>query len=74
MKDGFKETYTRLFLKQGYRVIYVGNGVSDIYPSRLAHHVFATADLLNTCRETGLDCIPFDNFNDVIKGLESLQP
>ncbi|MFC2066686.1 MtnX-like HAD-IB family phosphatase [Chloroflexota bacterium] len=72
MQDGFKEAYTRLFLGQGYRVVYAGNGVSDIYPARRSHHVFATADLLQRCRETGLDCIPFDDLNDIVKGLELL--
>lgn len=70
--DGFKEAYTRLFLSQGYRVIYVGNGVSDIYPARLSQHVFATADLLEKCRETKLDCIPFHDLHDVIRGLKQL--
>ena len=72
VENSFKETYTRLFLNQGYRIIYAGNGVSDIYPARLAHHVFATGDLLEKCQETKLDCIPFDDLNDVVKGLESL--
>ena len=73
VEDSFKETYTQLFLNQGYRVIYAGNGVSDIYPARLAHHVFATGDLLEKCRETKLDCIPFNDLNDVVRGLENLQ-
>ena len=74
-EDGFKEKYTRLFICQGYEnIIYVGNGVSDIYPARLARHIFATGDLLNKCRETSLNCIPFEDLNDVVKGLEELRP
>lgn len=72
--DGFKESYTELFLSRGYRVIYVGNGVSDIYPARRAHHVFAIDDLLERCHETNLNCTPFNDLNDVVKGLERLQP
>ncbi len=69
LEDGFKETYTELFIQRGYRVAYVGNGASDIYPARRAHHVFATGDLLDCCQEANLDCTPFDDLNDVVRGL-----
>ncbi len=72
LSSDFKAAYTRLFLKQGYRVIYVGNGPSDIAPASLAHHVFARGGLLDCCREMNLECKPFDDFNDIAKGLESL--
>lgn len=73
LEDSFKETYIKLFVKEGYRVVYAGNGVSDIYPARRAYHVFATGELLELCRETNLNCTPFDDLNDVVKGLELLQ-
>ena len=73
LQDGFKEAHTRQFLRQGYRIVYVGNGVSDIYPARRAHHIFATGDLLECCQETNLVCTPFADLNDVVKGLELLQ-
>ena len=72
VEDSFKETYTELFLSKGYHVIYVGNGVSDIYPARRAHHVFATGDLLGKCRETNLDCIPFSDMNDIVTAMKGL--
>ena len=68
--DGFKETYTRWFLGQRYRVIYIGNGDSDIVPARHAHYVFATDELLAFFRENNLECQPFRTFFDVIRGLE----
>jgi len=74
MEVGYKEAYTELLQKRGYNVIYVGNGTSDIYPSRQARHVFATADLLERCREENLECTPFTDFYDVIRGLENLSP
>ncbi len=74
LAGGFKEAYTELFLDRGYRVIYAGNGISDIYPARKAHHVFATGELLKGCRETNLNCTPFDDLNDIIRGLELLPP
>lgn len=70
MEVGYKEAYTELLVKQGYSVIYIGNGISDIFSSRLAIKVFATGDLLVKCREENLACVAFNDFFDVIKGLE----
>jgi 2-hydroxy-3-keto-5-methylthiopentenyl-1-phosphate phosphatase len=68
----FKEAYTRAFLRQGYRVIYVGNGPSDISPAVHAHHIFATDGLLDCCREISLEWTPFNDLNDIVRGLEFL--
>lgn len=72
LQDGFKEAYIKLFLSEGYRVIYIGNGTSDSYASRHAHMVFATGDLLSYYTRHGLPCIPFDDLTDVVKGLSAL--
>jgi len=72
LEDNFKEAYTRLFLKEGYRVIYLGNGFSDFPAAKEAHHVFATGELLAYCQKMNLDCTPFADLNDVVKGLELL--
>ena len=73
MEAGFKEAYTDMLCSEGYNVIYVGNGTSDIYPSRKAKCVFATADLLERCKEEKLKCYPFDNFHDVVNRLKKLK-
>jgi 2-hydroxy-3-keto-5-methylthiopentenyl-1-phosphate phosphatase len=72
LDDGVKETYTQAFLKLGYRVIYVGNGDSDVAPAKYAHHVFATGELLAYCRENNLNYKPFENFIDVVRDLEQM--
>jgi len=72
LQRDFKEAYTRLFIKEGYRVIYVGNGISDLPPAKQAHHVFATGELLTYCKEININCTPFNNLDDVIKELELL--
>jgi 2-hydroxy-3-keto-5-methylthiopentenyl-1-phosphate phosphatase len=72
MEVGFKEAYTDLLEKRGYDVIYIGNGASDIFSARRARHVFATDELLERCREENMPCIPFKDFYDIIKGLETL--
>ena len=74
VQDSFKETYTRLFMSEGYsRVIYAGNGLSDIYPAKLAVHTFATGDLINECRKFNLSYSPFEDLNDVVSGLKRLK-
>lgn len=70
--DGLKEIYTKLFLAEGYRLICLGNGVSDIYPARLAHHVFARDDLLSHCAKENIACTPFNDLNDVVEDLKML--
>jgi len=70
LQDGFKEAYTRLFLSNGYRVVYVGNGPSDMPAARLAYRIFATGELLALCKEINLNCTSFINLSDVVRGLE----
>lgn len=47
------------------RIVYVGNGHSDVCPSREADLVFAKGLLLKTCDEDGRPCVPFEGFSDV---------
>ena len=72
LDSDFKMAYVNLFLGEGYRVIYVGNGVSDFAPARQCHYVFATGKLLTRCQQTNRDCSPFTDFNQVVNTLESL--
>jgi 2-hydroxy-3-keto-5-methylthiopentenyl-1-phosphate phosphatase len=75
LDDAFKEAYVDFFLGQGYRIIYIGDGASDFLPARKCHYVFATGTsgtLLTRCRQAKLDCIPFSDFNEVVKVLEHL--
>jgi 2-hydroxy-3-keto-5-methylthiopentenyl-1-phosphate phosphatase len=72
LDNAFKEAYVDLFLREGYRVIYVGNGDSDFRPARKCHYVFATGNLLAHCQRTKADCIPFSDFHDVVRVLEQL--
>ena len=72
LNNDFKEAYVSFFLGSGYRIIYVGNGDSDISPARQCHHIFATGELLAYCRKMNLDCSAFADLNDIVRGLESL--
>ena len=70
--DGFKDAYIESFLRLGFRVIYIGNGDSDIAPAKRAHRVFATGDLLAYSRENDLNCTPFTDFREVIRELKRM--
>lgn len=72
MMSGFKEAYTRLYMEQGYRIIYIGNGISDIPAARLSYRIFARDDLLVHCSEAKLNCVPFADMYDVVKGLTDI--
>jgi 2-hydroxy-3-keto-5-methylthiopentenyl-1-phosphate phosphatase len=75
LDSGFKESFTRLFLADGYRVVYIGDGRSDFAPASMCQQVFAVVDnnsLLARCREGNVDCHPFDDFHDVIGAIDSV--
>jgi len=69
--SGFKESFTRHFLEQDFRVIYIGDGLSDIGPAKMADDVIARGDLLRLCREQNVQCHPFDTLTDVARILEN---
>lgn len=71
VNQGFKESYVEMFLKEGYRVAYIGNGSSDFAPASRCQLVFATDGLLEHCKKHGLPCVPFTIFADVVKALET---
>ena len=54
------------------RVIYIGNGPSDIPAAKMAEIAFATGPMLKLCRERGIDCIPFEELTDIVKELKKL--
>ena len=70
LDEGFKDAHVNSFLGEGYRIIYVGNGVSDISPARRCHYIFATGNLLDHCKQANLDCTSFTDFNEVVRVLE----
>jgi 2-hydroxy-3-keto-5-methylthiopentenyl-1-phosphate phosphatase len=72
MEDGLKEMYIKLFLQYGYKVIYIGDGESDIKPARHAYKIFARDHLLSHCNENNIPCEAFDDLGDVVKKLELL--
>ena len=72
LDEDFKGAYVNSFLSKGYRIVYIGNGTSDISPASQCHYIFATGNLLAHCEQTNLDCTPFTDFNQVVSILELL--
>ena len=72
VEEGFKEAYTNYFLRQGYRIIYVGNGTSDFPAARLCSHIFSIDNLTASCKQAGVDHTPFTDLHGVAKGLRGL--
>jgi 2,3-diketo-5-methylthio-1-phosphopentane phosphatase len=48
------------------RVIYVGNGYSDVCPAKDADLVFAKEVLYEKCRKDGTECVHYENFQDIL--------
>jgi 2-hydroxy-3-keto-5-methylthiopentenyl-1-phosphate phosphatase len=52
--------------RQSYdRVIYIGNGYSDVCPAKDADIVFAKDVLYEKCRQNGTACVLYENFYDI---------
>ena len=69
--SGYKEKYVNQYLNEGYHVVYIGNGTSDLSPARGAHQIFATESLLKSCQSNGITCIPFTSFLEINQVLSS---
>ena len=71
LDEDVKATFTEYYLAQGYKVIYLGDGRSDILPASKSHYVFATGSMIEYCSSEKFSCIPFTDFHQVIKDMES---
>lgn len=72
LEDDFKGAYVNSFLEEGYRILYVGNGTSDLPPARRCYHIFATSSLLAHCQRLNLKCTPFTDFKEIVSTIEAL--
>jgi len=64
-----KTYHMEKYKADGFYVVYIGNGLSDRCPSKYADLVFAKGELLDYCREEGVESTRFDNFRDVEREL-----
>ena len=71
-QDAFKLAWLRYFKSQGRRVIYVGDGDSDIVAALEADYVIARDSLEDHFRSAGLGYFGFNNFYDVRQAIDSI--
>ena len=70
---GFKESYLRHFKAEGYTVIYIGDGLSDIAPASEADFVIARATLEKHCQANDLPHYSFETFTDIGRHVEEIR-
>jgi 2-hydroxy-3-keto-5-methylthiopentenyl-1-phosphate phosphatase len=59
--------------RPGYdRIIYIGDGYSDVCPARAADQVFAKEILYEKCVNNGTPCLRYDDFADIRRCLEKI--
>jgi 2,3-diketo-5-methylthio-1-phosphopentane phosphatase len=56
-----------------YKVVFIGDGLSDFCVSEQADFIFATRSLRKHCEENDIEFTPFEDFFDVVRALEKLQ-
>jgi len=57
------------YRQQGYHVVYVGDGHSDLEAADKADLLFAHSTLAEECRQRGISFLPFRDFQDVLRAL-----
>ncbi len=56
-----------LFKCETNRRVYIGDGVSDVCAAKKCDEIYAKRNLLEYCQEHGIECTPFNNFQDIIQ-------
>ena len=71
LDNDVKAAFTDHFINQGYQVVYLGDGRSDVLPASKSHHIFATGSLIEYCNTANLTYTAFNDFNQVINVMDS---
>ena len=67
-----KSTIVRDYQSWGYKVIFIGDGVSDFEAVQVANIVYARDVLLDYTNDHGIQAQEFSNMGDIIGGLKKL--
>ncbi|TCZ81166.1 2-hydroxy-3-keto-5-methylthiopentenyl-1-phosphate phosphatase [Paenibacillus albiflavus] len=65
-----KTTIIRSYPASEYTRILIGDSVTDFAGAKLVDTIYARAQLIDLCKESQLEYIPFDNFHEIIGSLE----
>ncbi|MCK4273812.1 MAG: hypothetical protein KAW90_02885, partial [Dehalococcoidales bacterium] len=70
---GFKISHMNWLKKRDNRIIYIGDGLSDLEAARNANYVFATGHLVTLLKEEHVSWSYFTDFNDIRNKLTLLE-
>ncbi len=73
IEHGFKISHMNWLKKRDNRIIYIGDGLSDLEAARNANYVFATGHLATLLKEEHVSWSSFDNFIDIRNKLTLLE-
>ena len=71
LDEDVKAAYTESYLDKGYKVIYLGDGRSDVLPAGKSNHIFATGSMIEYCNSEKLSYTPFTDFQQVIRVMDT---
>ncbi len=72
LESAFKTTHMETYRRPGRKLIYLGDGLSDIFPARIADYVFACRELVQICRRENVPHTPFETLFQVRDALVTL--
>lgn len=64
-----KTNFVKKLKEDGYQVVYIGDGHSDMCAAEKADVVFAKGTLYQYCREKGIEAVEFGDFRGIIDRL-----
>lgn len=67
-----KPRIMRQFDPKTYHRIVIGDSVTDFEGAKLADLVYARSHLLTNCQENGIDCVAYENFDEILKHLKGV--
>lgn len=67
-----KEKIVQKLKDDGFFTIYAGDGKPDLKASKIADTVFAKDMLLELCKKENIKTEPFNNFNDILNYIRSI--
>ena len=73
ISHGFKDSFARHFKSQGYRTVYIGDGLSDVGPANEADFVIARSTLEANFKARSLPYYPFSTFLDVRRHVDEIR-
>jgi 2-hydroxy-3-keto-5-methylthiopentenyl-1-phosphate phosphatase len=65
-----KPSIIQRFQDEGYRVIFIGDGISDFEVVGIADKIYARSSLAEHCRSMGIPAIGFSDFTDLLEKWE----